>query len=195
MERVTLAIIGAGSVRCSLPVIAVLAEYFGERPLHVVFYDPDQERLDLFDRLARAFFAFTRSTHTLSSAASADEALELAEKVVVQLDPHGAALALGKKRRPQPDDYARALPALLANVSPSAEVLSLLPAEHPLPVRAYRRLDWPGEPSEAERIAIPHQALRFIHGEDYPFELFAAMKDAPFRAWLDDPQVAEPVVG
>ena len=195
MERVTLAIIGAGSVRCSLPVIAVLAEYFGERPLHVVFYDPDQERLDLFDRLARTFFAFTKSTHTLSSVESADEALEVAEKVVVQIDAHGAAMTLGKKRRPQPDDFARALPELLANVSPTAEVLSLLSAEHLLPVRTYRRLDWPAEPSEEERTAIPHQALRFIHGEDYPFELFAAMKDSPFRAWLDDPQVAELVAG
>lgn len=190
MSRETLAVVGAGNVRCTPPVLAALAAYFGERPLEVVLFDPDPERLDLFDRLARTFFAFTKSVHTLQSTEDAHEALAEASRVIVQIDLHGASKALKMMRTGSARVYDRALPMLLSNLAPSAQVLSLLPSSVRLPVPEYRVLDWPPEVPEPERPAVPHQALRWIHGEEYPFEYFAAHEDSPLKNWLDDPASA-----
>jgi hypothetical protein len=195
MDRVTLAIIGAGNVQCTSPVLATLASYFGERPLDVFLYDADEERLDLFDRLARTFFAFTKSGNTLTSTMDADEALAEAHLVIVQLDLHSAAKALGLKRTSAKNIFGRALTKLLANASPSAEVLSLMEEEVQLPVPAFRRLSWPKHLKEGETVAVPHQALRWIHGEEYPFEFFAEHEDSPLKLWLDDPKTATLVKG
>lgn len=195
MDRVTLAIIGAGNVQCTSPVLATLASYFGERPLDVVLYDADEERLDLFDRLARTFFAFTKSGNTQTSTMDADEALAEAQLVIVQLDLHSAAKALGLKRTTAKNIFERALTKLLANVSPSAEVLSLMEEEVVLPVPSFRRLSWPKHLKEGETVAVPHQALRWIHGEEYPFEFFAEHEDSPLKLWLDDPKTATLVKG
>lgn len=195
MDRVTLAIIGAGNVQCTSPVLATLASYFGERPLDVVLYDADEERLDLFDRLARTFFAFTKSGNTQTSTRDADEALAEAQLVIVQLDLHSAAKALGLKRTTAKNIFERALTKLLANVSPSAEVLSLMEEEVVLPVPSFRRLSWPKHLKEGETVAVPHQALRWIHGEEYPFEFFAEHEDSPLKLWLDDPKTATLVKG
>lgn len=190
MDRIAVAVLGAGNVRCTPPVLAALAAYFGERPLDVVLYDPDPERLDLFDRLARTFFAFTKSVHRLWSTEDAGEALAEAARVIVQLDLHGASKVLKMSRTGSPNIYDRALPRLLDNLSPTAEVLSLLDATVLLPVARFRHLNWPAEQTEAERVATPHQALRWIHGEEYPFEFFAEHEDSPLKAWLDDPATA-----
>ena len=190
VDRVTLAIIGAGNVQCSSPVLATIASYFGERPLDVVLYDADEERLDLFDRLARTFFAFTKSGNTLASTTNADEALAEAELVIVQLDRHGAIKALGPKNSSAKNILGRALAKLLANASPSAEVLSLMDESVELPVPSFRRLTWPKPVNENETVAVPHQALRWIHGEEYPFEFFAEHEDSPLKLWLDDPKTA-----
>jgi hypothetical protein len=195
VDRVTLAIIGAGNVQCISPVLATLASYFGERPLDVFLYDADEERLDLFDRLARTFFAFTKSGNTLTSTSDADEALSEADLVIVQLDLHGAAKALGLKRTTAKNIVDRALTKLLANASPSAEVLSLMEENVELPVPAFRRLTWPKQLKEGETVGIPHQALRWIHGEEYPFEFFAEHEDSPLKLWLDDPKTATLVKG
>ena len=48
-------------------MIASLANYFGERPLDIVMFDADSERLDLFDRFARLTFSAMNSTHHLRS--------------------------------------------------------------------------------------------------------------------------------
>jgi hypothetical protein len=194
-DRITLAIIGAGNVRCIGPVLATLASYFGERPLDVVLYDPDEERLDLFDRLARTFFAFTKSGNTLVSTPDADEALADAQLVIVQLDLHGASKALGRRRSESRSVISQALDRLLSNASPSAEVLSLMDESVSLPLPAFRRLGWPKPLREAEEVGVPHQALRWIHGEEYPFDFFAEHEDSPLKLWLDDPKTATLVKG
>lgn len=190
MDRVTLALMGVGNVRCTPPVLATLASYFGERPLDIVLYDADAERLDLFDRLARTFLAFTKSTNLLTSTLNHDEALSSAARVIVQLDHHGACLALGTKRKPNAKLQERALKQVLSNVSPTAEVLSLLGTEVALPIPSYRRIEWPPPIRQAEEVAVPHQALRWIHGEEYPFEFFAQHEDSPLKLWLDNPATA-----
>lgn len=187
LDRVPLALIGVGNVRCTPPVLATLASYFGERPLDIVLYDADAERLDLFDRLARTFLAFTKSTNLLAGTEDPDEALAVAERVIVQIDANCAARSIGKKVRPQPSHILEALPRLLSNVSPTAEVLSLLPADVIIPVPKYRQVDWPKAIRSQDEVAVPHQALRWIHGEEYPFEFFAEHEDSPLKLWLDDP--------
>jgi hypothetical protein len=191
MDRVNLAILGAGNVRCSPPVLATLASYFGERPLDIALYDADEERLDLFDRVGRTFFAVTKTPNTLASTTDPAEALAEAALVIVQTDAHCLSRAIGQK----PDSTApgvveRAFKRILANLSPLAEVLSLLPAEVKLPVGRYRHIEWPDELTEPERVAAPHQALRWIHGEEYPFEYFATREDSPLKLWLDNPKTA-----
>jgi hypothetical protein len=185
-----LALMGVGNVRCTPPVLATLASYFGERPLEIVLYDADEERLDLFDRLARTFLAFTKSTNMLSSTIVADEALTSATRVIVQLDSQGARKALGLKNKAEPAQHAKALVKILSNLSPTAEVLSLLEESVELPVLTYRRIDWPPALREAEVVGVPHQALRWIHGEEYPFEFFAQHEDSPLKLWLDEPASA-----
>lgn len=191
----TLAIIGAGNVQCISQVLATIASYFGERPLDVVLYDADEERLDLFDRLARTFFAFTKSGNTLASTSNSDEALAEADLVIVQLDMHGAKKALGSKSSTEKSVLSRALAKLLANASPSAEILSLMDESVDLPVPTFRHLTWPRPMKDGDAVAVPHQALRWIHGEEYPFEFFAEHEDSPLKLWLDDPKTATLVKG
>lgn len=155
--------------------------------MDVVLYDPDAERLDLFDRLARTFFAFNKAAHALASTQDPDEATASATRVIVQLDLHGASKVLKMSRTGSARVFDRALPIVMANISPTAEVLSLLDPSISLPHADYRILAWPPEPSEAERVAVPHQALRWIHGEEYPFEFFAENENTPLKGWLNDP--------
>src|SRR5689334_604604 len=84
-EHMNLAILGAGSVRCSVPVIASIATYFGERPLDIRLYDADEERLDLFDRFARTVFAFNKNPHRVRTGIDAKELLEDVDRVILQV--------------------------------------------------------------------------------------------------------------
>lgn len=190
MTPVTLAVLGVGNVRFTPRVLATLAGFFGERPMRVVLYDPDEERLDLFYRLARSFFVFSKSTHELDAVQDPDEALAFAELVIVQLEENAARKILNVPRSKKPPKLEKALQIALANLSPTAETLCLLDSEVQLPVSRYRRLDWLGPLSEEERVAVPHQTLRWIHGEDYPFDIMAECEKGPLKAWLEDPASA-----
>src|SRR5947209_12666480 len=99
MSVTRLAILGAGSVRCTTPVIASLATYFGERPLEIRMFDADMERLDLFDRLARLCFMMTKNEHTLISTCDAAEAIENAERAVLQVGENCARRYLRERHR------------------------------------------------------------------------------------------------
>lgn len=190
MDHITLAVIGVGNVRYTPRVLATLAGYFGERPLQVVLYDPDAERLDLFERLARSFFAFNKSTNGLWSTEDPDAALAEAERVIVQLEANGVKKLLQGQKATARTAMSRALAKVLANLSPTAETLSLLEPEVKLPARRYRKLEFGGLLTEAERVAVPHQALRWIHGEEYPFEIMAECENNDLKRWLEDPTTA-----
>ena len=76
---------------------------------------------------------------------------------------------------------------------PLAEVLSLQRLGIVLPEEErFRGVEWPEEPSLEERAAAPHQALRWIKGEDYPHELLQRHERSPLKAWLDDVESAAP---
>lgn len=191
MEPITLAVLGVGNVRYTPRVLATLAGYFGERHMRIVLYDPDEERLDLFHRLARSFFAFAKSTHELDAIGDPDEALANADLVIVQLEENAARKILKVPRGRRAPNLAKAVQITLANLSPTAETLCLLEPGVQLPVRRYRRLEWGPPLTEAERVAVPHQSLRWIHGEDYPFEIMAECEQSPLKAWLEDPSTAQ----
>ncbi len=190
MAPMTLAVLGVGNVRYTPRVLATLAGFFGERHMKVVLCDPDEERLDLFNRLARSFFTFAKSTHELEATTDPDEALAEAELVIVQLEQNGARKLLGTPKGAREPKLVKALQVALSNLSPTAETLCLLDPSVALPVRRYRRFEWGGPITEAERVAVPHQALRWIHGEEYPYEIMAEGEESPLKAWLEDPSTA-----
>lgn len=196
MSVTRLAVLGAGSVRCTVPVVASLATYFGERPLEVRLFDADEERLDLFDRLARTCFAVNRATHSLLASSDAAEAVEEADRIVVQVGANCARKYLKARRR---QGFAeldaaslveQALESILAPVSGEDDVLSLVGEDIALPLERYHRLDWPEAPALAERAAVPHQVLRWIHGEEPLYTLLRTYERSPFKSWLDDPESA-----
>lgn len=159
--------------------------------MQVVLYDPDLERLDLFHRLARSFFAFNKSTHGLWATENPDDALAEAELVIVQIEDNAVKKMLkGEKSTPK-TAMTKALAKALANISPTAETLSLLDATIKLPVRKYRTMEWVPPLTEAERVAVPHQSLRWIHGEEYPFEIMAECETGALKEWLLNPASAK----
>lgn len=188
-----LAIVGAGSVRCSPAVLASLATYFGERPLEIRLYDADEERLDLFDRYARLLFQMTKATHRLLYRPDLREALLEADAVLLQMGENCAKKMLkseGRQAGLAPIEEALDLVGQL--VPEDAEVLSLqLPSDHP-DWPAIVKADWPPEPSETERRAWPHQILRWIKGEEHPYAWLAEHERSPIKSWLDDPSTRLP---
>jgi hypothetical protein len=180
-------ILGAGSVRFMLPVVSSLSTFFGERPLEIVLFDADEERLDLVDRFARLAFATTKSKHSLRSTYDPVEALEGAELVIVQIGENCARKMLGI-RRDQPDPTDRALDRLMADVPEGAHVLNLI--EERLPIDGYYEMDWPPHLSEGEKRAVPHQILRYLNGEEYVYDVIKEHAASPLKAWLEDPTFA-----
>ncbi|HWD40878.1 MAG TPA: hypothetical protein VG944_18665 [Fimbriimonas sp.] len=188
-DVVNLAVLGAGSVRCMPPVIASLATYFGERPLDIRFWDADDERLDLFDRFARYCFNMNHCGHRLTSSDDWAEALAGATHVVLAIGPNcarkyleknGSLLGHGETSHVL---VQRAATELIEESGVDASVLSLIDVQ---PAgRAWKSVDWPGEMSEAEQTAMPHQILRFLNGDEYPHDWFRQESASPLKAWLD----------
>lgn len=192
MEPIQITVLGAGSVRCATPVVATLASYFGERPIEVALYDPDEERLDLFARLAKVCCTVSDNRYPIRITTEADEALEGAHIAILCLDDNGAQVyqraagRLGKQDPIDSDLFADALSEILGFLQPDAELLSLLDPGIRIPKPTYYRLDWPPEPSPEERAALPHQVLRWIKGDEYPHDLMRFYERSPLKAWLDD---------
>lgn len=183
MSAVRLAIIGAGSVRCTPAVIGTLATFFGERPLEVVLFDADRHRLELFEVYARFCFLATNSTHTVKMTDDVAEALQGADKVILQVDDNCARKMLDRPNGPALDD---ALNEIYPLIPEKAEVMSLM-LNRELPLYEYRAMDWPGPLSEDEWLTIPFQILRYLNQEDYLYEVLKQGKMSPLRPWLELP--------
>ncbi len=197
-EHVKIAVLGAGSVRCMPPVISALATYFGERPLEIRLYDSDEERLDLMDRFARHCFHFNDATHEVLYRPDPKEALEGADRIILQVGrncarkylrvPYAEASNQGDKL------VIRTLDALLDDLPPEVDVLSLQRMSVKVPLAFYRRLDWPGEPTDEDLRWLPHQILRWIKSEEQIYKFLEEQEEAPLKLWLNDPNSAELVV-
>lgn len=193
MSSIKLSVIGIGSLRCGPSVVASLATFFGERPLEIAFYDPDEERQELMCRFAAVTFAMARATHFAYPCSEPAEALEGAARAVLCADENGFRRILRRHtdgaddRFAETEDWVRpALSALLDGIQPETALLSLLPIEAPVPAVQYFHASWPPEPSEAECKELPHQLLRWIKGEEYAHQFLKENERSPLKAWLDD---------
>jgi hypothetical protein len=200
VSEVRLAVLGAGSVRCGPSVFSTLATFFGERPLEIRLYDSDPERLDLFDRFARLCFLVTKAPHSLLATEDPKEALADADRAILQVGDNCARKYLKATRRQGVASLTnaamveQALDQMLEGVPAEVDVVSLQTGDVYVPLERYAALDWPSSPSEVERGAVPHQVLRWIHGEEYLHELLAEHERSPLKAWLNDPSSAPAVV-
>ena len=183
MSATRLAIIGAGSVRCSPPVIGTLATFYGERPLEIWMWDADITRLNLFETFARFCFLATNSDHVVKFTTDIAEALEASDKVILQVDDHCARKFLGSTSQSALD---AALSAIYPLIPAEAEVISLM-LNRDLPLYEYRAMDWPGPLSEEEWLTVPFQILRYLNQEDYLYDVLKAGKESPLRPWLELP--------
>lgn len=193
-----LTILGAGSVRCAPPVISSLATYFGERPIEVRLYDADEERLDLMDRLARHCFRLNKANHTVLFRTDPKEALEEADRIVLMVG-RNCARKFQRVRysegRPQGDELTTKTLSSLMELAPSeADVLSLQRKSIEVPLSFYRRMDWPGEPTDESMRWLPHQILRWVRAEEPMFDFLKEQQESPFKSWLNDPNAADIVV-
>lgn len=175
-----------------LPLVGSLATFFGERPLEIVMFDADEERLDLVDRFARLAFAGSKATHSLRSTSDSEEALEDAGLVVLQIEEN-CARKLTSTKRGEPDPTEKAIALLLGHVPERAHLLSLIGDK--LPYEGFYAMDWPDEPTEEDIRAIPHQILRFLNGEEYLYQLFKQYQASPLKAWLNDPTFSARAIG
>lgn len=189
MSTIKVAILGAGSTRCTIPVTASLAMYFGERPLEISFYDSDEERLDLFDRFARLSFLMTKATHALRSTTDYQEALSGADRVIFQIGENCArkelgAVAIGREAGEVEKLVVELIePSLPAGV-PILDLMCPLPA---ITLGSSYIEDWPAAPESDEPYAVALQIVRWLNGEEYPFEIFKEQDKSPLKQWLDDP--------
>ena len=198
MDAVRITILGAGSVRHGVPVIASLATYFGERPLDLALYDADEERLDLFDALARCAFLYNKNAHRVRASVDATEMLEDAEKVILQVDANCAWKEAKAKKLAKTSDGEKAisetLSRLLQSLPNEAQVISLQSEKVVIPLDYYYKLDWPNELTPDELRSTPHQVLRWVRGEEYLHEVFKEYARSPLKSWLDDITTATAVV-
>lgn len=159
MEPERLTVLGAASLRYGRTVCGGLAAYFGELPLEVRFWDPNPERLDLFDRFARYLFQLNKTPHLLISTDDAIEALFGSDRVVIALDEH-------------PD----ALLSLETYFPDGSAVLDL--REDPTLV----------DPTEEEVRALPHEIMRYLRGDEYAYEFLREQAASPVKVWLQQGQ-------
>jgi hypothetical protein len=190
VESEKIAILGAGSIRCGVPVIASLATYFGERPLSISLWDADAERLELFEMFAGLACVQNKNPHELSAVVDVAAALENAVRVILMLDPNCALLEAKKARASVSGNHSSWISAtverLVGLIPGEAQVMSLLPAEVRVSLPHYYRLDWPPDLEEDEARSMPHQVLRWIRGDEYMFEVFNQYDRSPLKTWLDD---------
>lgn len=202
-----LAILGIGSVRCGPPVISALTTYFGERPLEVRLFDADEERLDLFERLARVCFQEENNEHDLLATSDVGEALERADQAILMVGENCARKFLMRELRPPEEEEDESIPIFLEGTRDeligraTTEMLEFLPDGAPIltmlrgegirfsstRLLEISRLPWPPEPPEEDRWRIPHQILRWIRGDDPLFGFLEAYMDSPMKQWLNDP--------
>ena len=158
----TLVVLGIGAVSSGPQLIFALARYFGERPLDIVFWEPNRERLDLFETFAQKAFEAMKNGHRLSATTDLQEALASGDRFLVSAEgPAWAALK----------DHVPAGATFLATSDGA---------------NGGTTLDWPERAADDPQ-AVAFQMLRWINGEEYlPNEIEGAPGD-PIGAWLNSP--------
>jgi len=153
--------------------------------------------LDLFDRFARTAFLVNDTGHTVTAGTDAHEMLEGAHRIVLQVGENCARKETKTSRALMPANesqiIAESLERILEGREVYADVLSLEPPDVRIPLASYYRLDWPLEQDWETRMAVPHQVLRWVRGEEQLYRVFEEYQNSPFKRWLDDVSVATAV--
>ncbi|MBS1709059.1 MAG: hypothetical protein JSS65_10095 [Armatimonadetes bacterium] len=100
------AVIGVGNLRCGPPVLATLASWYPDVPAQVRLFDASEERLDLFDRLARLLFDHTGNETGLKATNDLDEAVADATDLVLCLHEDCARRMVGPRQARWLDNLA-----------------------------------------------------------------------------------------
>lgn len=66
-----------------------------------------------------------------------------------------------------------------------ARIASLMRGALLPPDVSHLQMAWPRALDPAERAAVPHQVLRWVHGDESLHSLFDGVAGSPFAAWLD----------
>lgn len=151
-------------------LLAALANYFGERPLEIRLHDTNPEFLILNYELARVLLQLNKSTHQLKIFEDKEEALEGIDGLI-QLPPYLESQTPTGQFENGFESKVNLL-ALGNHLEPPFRSLENWPPNIETP--------WPG-----------FQVMRWIRGEEYPYELLKRNKDAPIRRWLENPDVPE----
>ncbi len=106
MDVKVVTLLGAGSLRCSPVVLASLASYRTDGAFELRLFDANEERLDLFDRFARACLDSTHAPHALIATSDAAEALKDADHVIFALGEDCARRQLLLKYPPGEEEQA-----------------------------------------------------------------------------------------
>lgn len=149
-------------------------------------YDPIAERLELFESLAQHCLVNGVLSNVVEAVYEPEEALAEADFVIIQLDLDSAA----KFTSMDPSSeflVSEALEKMLATLHPDSDVLSLLGDSVELPLDRYQVLNWPPEPDEEYRRAMPHQVLRWVRREDSIGPYLDLYERSPLKQWLEDP--------
>jgi glycerol-3-phosphate dehydrogenase len=204
VKPIRLAVLGIGSVRCGVPIIAALASYFGESDLEVRIYDGDAERLDLFDRLMRRCFAAESAKHNALALEDPFEALEGADMVILAIGENCARRFLKSRVQPQNKPGTKAKKAKTEEKQSRQEVIEAAIAQlsraipDGAPVLSMVRdvkltanpdltvLSWPEPMTAQQRLEIPYQILRWIRSEDQVGPVIDAHRRSPIKEWLDE---------
>jgi hypothetical protein len=176
-------ILGAGSIDLAPSVIAVLANYFGERPFEICLWDADDERLDLMCRFARTCCAVTKSLHVITATSDLDEALERIDLAINIVDDNCAlkhCVATGQETPSLEaiDETRKHLAAL-----PEIDESRVISIQTHSPKVFRNEAIYQSNAKEPFELAL--QVLRWSKGEEYPFEFLKAHDNTPFKGWLD----------
>lgn len=192
------ALIGAGHLAVSVPVLASLSSYFGERPMTLTLFDPDSEKVDLAFRLAQTVFTCAKAEHALAVTDSLDELAGDFTRVVYCANARSArivnrwagveATCTDGASIEQAVAYLHAHLMSTASKEGTPLVLSLLPSEVLLPGLKHSRIDWPKAWIDDRDGRLAHQVLRWVRGDEPVFDLIQAYKRSPFLRWLDAAQ-------
>ncbi|MBA3726225.1 MAG: hypothetical protein H0W86_07165 [Armatimonadetes bacterium] len=203
-----IAVIGAGSLRAGVPILASLANLPLAPETRLSLHDEHDEALDLFERLARVFAATNDLELSIQAADDLDHALDGASVAILAFGLGKSAAKAEAWMRTCRDASLRiatmvratllhpkfevinewlygleAAPILVNLVSPAERSSQLLTGE------AFH-LDWPPPLGQDRRVSTAHQVLRWIRGDDLPYEPLKTNAESPLVSALLDAKPA-----
>lgn len=193
MTPLVLTYVGVGNMAVAPAVVAALGTYFGERPLEVRLFDPDEERADLIHRFADMVFRVEKTGHRLVLCDHLGDALAGSDRVVLSPEANFARI-LARLSDPE-QAWEVAIASVARAIPPGGSCLSLLGEGVRVPLRDYYRLEWPPDPGPARLRAMPHQILRWLRTDEYVQPYLREHTGSPLKRWIDDPSSAELVLG